>query len=96
MCARSGGRRLLPWPRWKDDFLRGAEQRALLQRQVTMGARHLNLGGGKTFWTHMWIDHRYTYVAPWGTIAKFSCFALQGSHVRLKRLLRNSWGGSAC
>ena len=38
---------------WKDDFLRGAEQRALLQRQVTMGARHLDLGWRKTLWTHM-------------------------------------------
>ena len=26
---------------WKDDFLSGAEQRTLLQRQLTMGARHL-------------------------------------------------------
>ena len=27
---------------WKDEFLSGPEQRALLQRQRTMGARHLN------------------------------------------------------
>ena len=80
---------------WKDDPLSGAEQRALLQRQVTVGARWLHLGWGKTFWTHMWINHMYAYVARWGTIAKFSCFALRGSHVRLKRLLRNG-GGSAC
>ena len=79
---------------WKDDFLSGAEQRALLQRQRTMGARHLDLGWGKTLWTHMWVDHMYAYVARWGTIARFSCFALEGSHVRLKRLLRNSGGVS--
>ena len=30
----------------------------------------------------------YAYVARWGCIAKFSC----SSHVRLKRLLRNSGG----
>ena len=42
---------------WEDDFLSGAEQRALLQRQVTMGARHLDPGWGKNLWTHMWIDH---------------------------------------
>ena len=78
---------------YKEDFLGGAEQRALLQGQLTMGARHLDVGWGKTLWTHMWIDHMYAYVAQWGTIAKFSCFALEGSHVRLKRLLRNSWGG---
>ena len=32
---------------WKDDFLSGAEQRALLQRQRTMGARHLDLVWGR-------------------------------------------------
>ena len=79
---------------WKDDFLSGAEQRALLQRQLTMGARQLDLGWWKTLWTHMSIDHMYAYVARWGTIAKFSCFALEGSHVRLRRLLTNSGGVS--
>ena len=34
----------------------------------------------------------YAYVARWGTIAKFGCFVLEGSHVRRKRLLRNSRG----
>ena len=80
-------------PAWKDDFLRGAEQRALLQRQLTMGAKQLDLGLGKTLWTHMWVDHMYAYVAWWGTIARFGSFALEGSHVRLKRLLGNSGGG---
>ena len=42
----------------------------------------------------MWIDHMYAYVAQWGTIAKFSFYALEGSHMRLKRLLRNSGGVS--
>ena len=79
---------------WKDEFLSGPEQRALLQRQRTIGARHLDLGWGKTFRTHMWIDHMYAYVARWGTIARFSCFALEGSHVRLKRLLGNRGGVS--
>ena len=79
---------------WKDDFLSGAEQRALLQHQLTMGARHLDLECRKTLWTHMWVDHMYAYVARWGTIAKFSCFALEGSNVRLKRLLRHSGGVS--
>ena len=78
---------------WKDDFLSGAEQRALLQRQLTMGARHLDLGWGKTLRTHMCVDHIYAYVLRWGTIARFSCFALEDSPVRQKRLLRNSGGG---
>ena len=33
---------------WKEDFLSGAERRALLQHQLTMGAMHLDLGRGKT------------------------------------------------
>ena len=57
---------------WKGDFLSGGEQRALLQRQVTMGARHLDLGWGKTLWTHMWIDHMYAYVAKLRTIVGMS------------------------
>ena len=80
---------------WKDDFLSGAGQRALLQRQLIMGARHLDLGWGNTLWTHIWLHHMYAYVARWGTIARFSCFALEGSHVRLNGCL-GIVGGSAC
>ena len=47
----------------KDDFLSGVEQRTLLQRQLTMGARHFDLGWRKTLWTHIWVDHMYAYVA---------------------------------
>ena len=39
----------------------------------------------------MWIDHIYVYVAHGETIARFSCFALDGNHVGLKRLLRKRW-----
>ena len=59
---------------WKEDFVSGAEHSALLQRQLTMGARHLDLGWRKT----LWIDHMYVYVARWGTIVNFSWFALEG------------------
>ena len=46
---------------------------------------------------HMWIGDMYAHVASCGTIARFSCFALEGialesSHVRLK-LLRTINGG---
>ena len=75
---------------WKEDFLRGPKQHALLQRQRTMGARHIALGWNKTFCTHMWIDNMYAHVAQWGNFPRFSCFALESIHVRLQRLLRNS------
>ena len=32
---------------WKHDFLSGPEYRALLQKQLTMGSRHLDLGWGR-------------------------------------------------
>ena len=54
-----------------------------------MGARHLALGWSNTLWTHMWIDHMFAYLCRWGTLATFNCFAFQGSHLRLKRLLWN-------
>ena len=79
----------------KEDSLSRQEQRALLQSQWTMRARQLDLGWGNILWSHMWIGHMYAYVARWGTIARFSCFALEGWHVRLKRLLRNSGGGGS-
>ena len=77
---------------WKDEFVSGHEQLALLQQQLTMGARHLALGWRKTLWTHMWIDHMFACLCRWGTLAKFNYFALEGSHVQLKRLIRNSGG----
>ena len=39
---------------------------------------------------HMWIDHMNADMAKWGTSVMFSCFILDGSHVRLKKMLRNS------
>ena len=36
----------------------------------------------------------FAYLCRWGTLARFNCIALEGSHVRLKRLLRNSGGVS--
>ena len=32
----------------------------------------------------------YAHVAKWGTLARFSCFSLEGSDVRLKRMVMNS------
>ena len=42
----------------------------------------------------MWIDHMFAYLCRWGTLARFNSFALEGSNVRLKRLLRNIGGVS--
>ena len=36
----------------------------------------------------------YFFASQWGTLSKFSCFAMEGSHRRLKRMLRKSRGPS--
>ena len=40
----------------------------------------------------MWFDQMFAYLCRSGTLARLNRFALEGSHVRLKRLLRNSGG----
>ena len=55
-----------------------------------MGVNYITLTWSKTPWTHIWIDHMYAYV----TLARFSCFGLEGSHARLKRMPRNTRGVS--
>ena len=79
---------------WKRNFVSGHEQWVLLQQRLTMWARHLALGWSKSLWTHMWINHMFAYLCRWGTLARFNCFALEGSRVRTKRLLRNIGGVS--
>ena len=46
----------------------------------------------KLLWTHLWINHMYFFAKKWRILPKFSCFAMEGSHRRLKRTLRNSAG----
>ena len=43
-------------------------------------------------WSHLWIDHMYFFARTWRILSKFSCFAMEGSHRRLKRMLRHSGG----
>ena len=75
---------------WKKDFLSWHEQLPFFRDQRTMGVRHSTLRWSKDLWTHRWIDPMYAYVAKWGTLGRLSCPSLHESHVRLKRMLRNS------
>ena len=43
-------------------------------------------------WLHFWIDHMYFFARKWRILSKLSCFAMEGSYRRLKRMLRNSGG----
>ena len=57
-----------------------------------MGKAHLLLEWPKLLGSHLWIDHMYFFALQCRTPSKFSCFAMEGSHRRLKRMLRNSGG----
>ena len=70
----------------------GADLGRLRRHSIAMGAAHYELQWGKLLWTHLWINHMYFFAKKWRTLSKFSCFALEGSHRRLKRMLRNSGG----
>ena len=64
----------------------------LCECRIAMGKAHLLLDWPKLSWSHLWIDHMYFFARQWRTLSKFSCFAMEGSHRRLKRMLRNSGG----
>ena len=57
------------------------------QSKSTLGS-----GVGGPLFTHLWIDHIYYFAKKWRILSKLSCFAMEGSHRRLKRMLRNSGG----
>ena len=102
---RVGGR---PWGdvcrKWWDNFakmctyasrtswLSGADLGRLRESSIAMGKAHLLLEWPKLLWSHLWIDHMYFFARQWENLSKFSCFGMEGSHRRLKRMLRNSGG----
>ena len=70
----------------------GANLGLLRNHSIAMGTAHNELPWGKLLWTHLWIDHMYFFAKKWRILSKFSCFAMEGGHRRLKRMLRNSRG----
>ena len=104
---RVGGR---PWGdvcrQWWDNFakmciyalrtcwLSGADLGRLRECSIAMGKAHLLLERPKLLWSHFWIDYMYFFARQRRKLSKFSCFAMEGSHRRLKRMLRNSGGPS--
>ena len=77
---------------WRSAWFSGADLGRLRNHSIAMGAAHNELQWGKLLWTHLWIDHMYYFAKKWRILSKFSCFAMEGSHRRLKRMLRNSGG----
>ena len=79
---------------WRSAHFSGAELRELRQVLETLGRAHRQLGFSVTLWTHLWVDHMYVYAVRWRVLGRFACWAMEGSHRRLKRMLRNSGGVS--
>ena len=77
---------------WRSAWFSGADLGRLRNHSIAMGTAHNELQWGKLLWTHLWIDHLYYFAKKWRILSKFSCFAMEGSHRRLKRMLRNSGG----
>ena len=57
-----------------------------------MGAAQNELQWGKVLWTQLWIDDMFFFSKKWRMLSKFCCFAMEGSHRRLKRMLHNNGG----
>ena len=77
---------------WRSAWFSGADLGRLRNHSIAMGAAHNEIQWGKFLWTHLWIDHMYYFANKWRILSKFSCFAMEGSHRRLKRMSRNSGG----
>ena len=77
---------------WRSAWFSGADLGRLRNHSRAMGAAHNELQWGKLLWPHLWIDHMYHFAKKCRILSKFSCFAMEGSHRRLKRMLRNSGG----
>ena len=77
---------------WCTSWLSGADLGRLRECSIAMGKGHLLLEWPKLLWSHLWIDHLSFFARQWRTLSKFSCFAMEGSHRRLKRMLGNNGG----
>ena len=77
---------------WQENFFNGQDLEELGTALVRMGELHRKLGWGFTMWAHMWIDHMFAYASKWLILSVFTAHRMEGSHRRLKAMLRNSGG----
>ena len=77
---------------WRSACFSGADLGRLRNHSIAMGTAHNELQWGKLLWTHLWIDHMYYFAKRWRFLSKICYFAMEGSHRRLKRMLRKSGG----
>ena len=79
---------------WRSAWFSRADLGRLRNHSIAMGTAQNELQWGHLLWMLLWIDHMYYLAKKWRILSKFSCFALEGSHRRLKRMLRNVGGPS--
>ena len=77
---------------WRSARFTGANLGRLWGHSLAMGTAHNELQWGKRVWTHLRINHMYFFSKKWRILSNFSCFAMDGSHRRLKRIFRNMRG----
>ena len=77
---------------WRCAWFSAPDLGRLRRHSIAMGVAHNKLQWGKLVWTHCSIHHMYFFAKKWRILSKFSCLAMEGSHRRLKRMLRNSRG----
>ena len=77
---------------WRSAWFSAADLGRLWSHSIAIGAAHNELRWGKLRWMHLWIDHIYFFVIKCRILSNFSCFAMEGSHRRLKHMLRHNKG----
>ena len=77
---------------WQTGWLSGGDVGRLRECSIRMGKAHLVLQWPQRPWSHLWIAHMYFFAPKWKILSNFSCFAIEGSHRRLMRMLCNSGG----
>ena len=71
---------------WRTSWLSAADLGRLRDCSIAMGKAHLLLEWPKLLWSRLWIDHMYFFASQWRYLSQFSCFTMEGSHRRLKRM----------
>ena len=77
---------------WRTERLSRGYLGTLRECSMKMGKTHLLLRSPYLLWAHLYSNHMYFFARKWRILSKFSCFAMEGRHRRVKRMLRNSGG----
>ena len=77
---------------WQTRWFTWGGLKRLRDYNIAIVKAHILLQWGKSLWSHLWIDHMYFFARQGRPFCKLACFAMEGSHRRLKCMVRNSGG----